>query len=133
MILPRYAMLTLAGLLSSACVVAPSQQVAGPQTMRVRVTADKTCYPERPCSTLPLPQAHQGPLIFVDSDTLSMHSRHRESQVALPVWSIRKLEVYRGQKTSAGSTAKGAGIGAVAGAALGGLAGLVMQGLRRMG
>ncbi|NIN10293.1 MAG: hypothetical protein GTN62_03105 [Gemmatimonadales bacterium] len=118
MIRGRNAALAATLLLLSGCVVAGPRTAPGPQTLRVRVTA----YPPNQLWAGFATQ-HEGTLIFVDSDTLSLYSDGRHAYTAIPVASITKLEVYRGQKGSVGSAAKGAGVGAAAGALLGAIAG----------
>lgn len=85
----------------------------------MRVTAAESCASLTACSGQPASHGQSGILIYVDGDTLSMYASDRQSPVAIPVSSITRLEVYRGQKGSVGGAAKGAGIGALLGAALG--------------
>lgn len=122
MIAPRHAVLAALPFLASACVVSVPQPMLIPQSVQVRVTKTELCPPEAACAGYPRELRFEGTLISLDADTFVLYAKRRQSQVAIPVPSIAKLEVYRGHRGSFESAAKGAAVGTVAGAGLGAMA-----------
>ncbi len=120
MIWLRYTVPAAAALVASACV-APPQQPVPAEGLRVRVTV--SCPAARACTSSPNGGTYEGSLILVDSDTLILYAKNRRARVTLSVFSISKLEVYRGRKGSAAAAAKGAVVGAFGGAVIGALLG----------
>ncbi len=116
MIRLRYTVPAATALVASACV-APPQQPVPAEGLRVRVTVG--CPAARACTSSPNGGRYEGSLILVDSDTLILYAKNRRARVTLSVFSISKLEVYRGRKGSAAAAAKGAVVGAVGGAMIG--------------
>ncbi len=113
--------LVAAAFLASGCVVTNPSPPAPAGTV-VRVSE----YPTPPAPT-ELPRVFQGTLIYLDADTLLLHDSQSWKHVAVPVTRIAKLEVWRGRRPTAGSVAKGVGIGALTGALAGALAGAAAE------
>lgn len=65
------------------------------------------------------PATHEGRLIFASYDSVVIYSLRDRREFAVSVEEITRLEVYRGQRGSAGAALKGAAKGALLGAAVG--------------
>ncbi len=115
--------LLVAGLLAAGagCYLPPAQ-VATPQGFRVRVTS---CGGSHSCGTHTI--QHEGPLVYLESDSLLMWSDRTDQLLSIAVPQIRKLEVYRGNRPSAEGAVKGGAAGAVVGTALGAATGVVAE------
>ena len=117
----RYAALTITLAAASSCVMNtyPGSMV-GPQGLVVRIATGV----REPVETI-VTGRYEGTLVYVTEDSLKMHAVGHSRAVTLGADAILKLEVYRGRRATAGSTARGAGKGAAAGAVVGAFLGLV--------
>ena len=100
----------LACLLGGGCIHQPVTP-AVPQGWHVRVYVTTTAGAD----TVML----QGVVVWAVEDSLRLHGEEALIQVTVPVRRIARLEVFRGQRATAASAAKGAAAGAGIGALLG--------------
>lgn len=75
---------------------------------------------------------HRGTLIFVDADSVVLSDRRAGARAAVRPDSGMIMEIYRGQKVTGNSIAKGAAIGALFGFATGAAEGLVSGGVSKL-
>ncbi len=85
---------------------------------RVRVTGPESCDPNTFCFGPPPPRRRTGVFVAYERDTLMFSGGPRGDPLAVPLTSITKLEVHRGQQPR-GHTALWVGEGLVAGAMAG--------------
>jgi hypothetical protein len=95
------------------CVVQPAPSVTTPQYWRLRVYAAEPGQSD----TVML----QGIIAWAVEDSLRIYHEQEMRHVTLPVSSIARLAIYRGQHATAGTAAAGAATGAGIGALLGAL------------
>lgn len=77
-------------------------------------------------------EAHRGPLVFVEADSLVMTDMKTKRRVTIRPDLGEVIEVYRGQRRTAAAVAKGAGKGALEGAATGAAEALLVVGLSKL-
>src|ERR1044071_934797 len=107
-------------LVSAACTVLPDGAgVPAPVETLLRVTVFASCLSESDCGGAPISVRRAGPLVFADRDSLVMTDLKGRARVAIRPGPGTFLDVYRGQRRTAGAVAKGAGRGLLAGIAMG--------------
>jgi hypothetical protein len=117
-------------LVSAACTVLPDGVgVPAPVETLLRVTVFASCLSEFDCGGAPISARRAGPLVFADRDSLVMTDLKAGARVTIRPAAGTLLDVYRGQRRTAGAVAKGAGRGLLAGIGMGVGEALVTKGL----
>jgi hypothetical protein len=110
---PRITSAVAGLLLLTGCVMQQPTSVTAPAYWRVRVYTTSTGGSD----TMML----QGVVVWAEEDSLRIYHEQGLTHRTLPVSSIARLELYRGQRPTAGTAAKGAVAGTGIGAFLGAL------------
>ncbi len=130
-LIPMSILLALMGCIAQSQVPV-EVSVPRPAEVILRTTVQARCPAGSDCEWSSTAESRRGILVFAEADSLVMTDMKAGQRVTVRPDSGVLLEVYRGQRRSAGAVAKAAGSGALEGAAVGAGEVLLVAGLSKI-